>query len=345
MLLCLKKELVQRANYLTDKNIRTIYFGGGTPSVYRPQQIQELIDIVAKYFTFHHEIEITMEANPDDLSPDYLSDLQQTSVNRLSIGIQSLHADDLKLMNRRHSDTQAIDAVKKAQEYGFDNISIDLIYGVPGLTLSKWEQNLETVFDLDIQHISAYHLMIEKGTIFAQKVARGKLSEVEEEISIKQFQLLIEKAKENGFQHYEISNFCKEGKHSKHNTAYWQQKPYLGIGPSAHSYNLKEREWNISNNKKYMQAINQGDCFSEKEQLSLTDRFNDLILTSLRTAFGLNLLDVKKMFGESLYQHCIKTAHQHIRNNNIRKEGDCLILTDKGVFLSNDIMADFFWIE
>ncbi len=345
MLNCLKKELEQRNNYLKNRNLSTIYFGGGTPSVYRPQQIQELIDEASGYFSFARDIEITMEANPDDLTPEYLEDLQKTAVNRLSMGIQSLHTDDLKLMNRRHSGTEAVTAVKNAQKYGFDNISVDLIYGVPGLTMQKWKENLNRVFSLNIQHISAYHLMIEQGTVFAQRAARGKLREVKEELSVQQFKLLIEKAKENGFEHYEISNFCKKGMFSKHNTAYWQQKTYLGIGPSAHSYNLNEREWNISNNKKYMKAIAGGGCCSEKEQLSITDRFNDLVLTALRTAFGLNLKQVKLEFGEKIYNHCQKTAAKHIENKNIRKEDDTIILTDKGVFVSNDVMSDFFWVE
>ncbi len=344
MLSCLKKELEQRHNYLPDRNISTIYFGGGTPSVYQPEEIQELIDATANYFSFSEDIEITMEANPDDLTSDYLQKLQQTAVNRLSMGIQSLHADDLKLMNRRHSDKEAVTAIKNAQKYGFDNISIDLIYGVPGLTISKWEENLNRIFELSIQHISAYHLMIEPGTVFYQKVARGKLSEVEEELSIQQFKLLIDKAKENGFEHYEVSNFCKKGMYSKHNTAYWQQKPYLGIGPAAHSYNLHEREWNISNNKKYMQGITTRVACSEKEQLSTSDKFNDYVLTALRTKWGLNLKRVEKEFGEKQYAHCLKMAEKHIKNNNIRIENDTLILTDKGVFVSNDIMADFFWV-
>ncbi len=345
MLECLKKELEQRNNYLRNRNISTIYFGGGTPSVYLPQQIQELIDTTAKYFSFADNMEITMEANPDDLTPGYLQELQKTAINRLSMGIQSLHADDLKLMNRRHSDKEAIIAVRNAQKYGFSNISVDLIYGVPGLTMQKWKENLSQIFSLNIQHISAYHLMIEQGTVFAKRVARGKLSEVEEELSIQQFKLLIEKAKENGFEHYEISNFCKKGMHSQHNLAYWQQKAYLGIGPSAHSYNLYEREWNISNNNKYMKAVINGGCFSEKEELSSADKFNDLVLTALRTSFGLNLKQVKLEFGEKIYNHCKKIASKHIKSENIRKENDTLILTDKGVFVSNDVMSDFFWIE
>lgn len=345
MLDCFKKELLIRKNYLNQDTIETIYFGGGTPSVYTPDKIQELIEEVKKYWKVEADAEITMEANPDDLSEEYLSALKKTDVNRLSVGIQSFHDEDLILMNRRHSGQGAIDAIKRAQNLGFDNISVDQIYGVPGLSMEKWKENLKKVFDLNIQHISSYHLMFDPNTIFSKKLEKGQLQEMDEEESFEQFKYLIKSARENGFVHYEISNFCKEGFISRHNSSYWKQKKYLGIGPSAHSYNIKEREWNFSHNYKYMKAVQAGDNFSEKEELNLYDRFNDLVLTSLRTYWGLDLEVVRKEFGDDFVAHCLQSAQKYLQSNHMRKEQEYLILNDEGVFISNDIMSDFFYVE
>lgn len=345
MLDCLKKELAFRKDYLGGQGISTIYFGGGTPSVYQPEEIQSLIDEVAKYFVIEADAEITMEANPDDLNEEYLEQLAKTAVNRLSVGIQSFHDEDLILMNRRHTGREAYDAIQRAQRYGFDNISVDQIYGVPGLSLEKWKENLELVFELDIQHISSYHLMYDPNTIFAQKLEKGKLKEMDEEESFEQFRYLIDEARKHGFIHYEISNFCKDGFISKHNSSYWLQKKYLGIGPSAHSYDLENREWNIANNYKYMKAIKEGESFSEKEELSFFDRFNDYVLTSLRTYWGLDLEYVRCKYGTELYQHCLEHANKYQKSGHVRIEKNRAILSDEGVFISNDIMSDFFWVE
>ena len=345
MLICLKKELKDRKAYLKGKSIDSIYFGGGTPSVHSPEEIQSLIDEVALYFTINEDAEITLEANPDDLTHDYLKGLKESSVNRLSVGIQSFHDEDLILMNRRHSGQQAYDAIKRAQEYGFDNISVDQIYGVPGLSLEKWEENLKKVFELNIQHISSYHLMYDPNTVFTHKLKKGIIKEVDEEVSLAQYELLISEARKHGFTHYEISNFSKAGLESRHNSSYWKQKMYLGLGPSAHSYDINRREWNISDNLKYMNAIDKGGEYSEYEELSFNDRFNDYVLTSLRTMWGLNLNIVKDEFGESLYRHCLKKADKFIESSDVRIENDHIILTNKGVFISNDVMSDFFFID
>ncbi len=345
MLACLKKELKYRKNYLGEETIATIYFGGGTPSVYQPHEIESLIDEVAKYFTIDSDVEITLEANPDDLSETYLEALQKTPVNRLSVGIQSFHDEDLILMNRRHTGKEALEAIRRAQNFGFNNISVDQIYGVPGLSMEKWKANLDLVFDLNIQHISSYHLMFDPNTIFTKKLEKGQLVELDEEESFKQFKYLISKAREKGFDHYEISNFSKEGFISKHNSSYWKQTKYLGIGPSAHSFNLKEREWNIANNYKYIKAIKEDGAFSEKEDLSFYDRFNDFVMTSLRTYWGMDLEIVRKDFGDQVYHHCIAKGEKYIKSNHIRQEGNTLILCDDGVFISNDIMSDFFYLE
>ena len=345
MLECLKQELKLRKGYLGNASLTTIYFGGGTPSVYQPKEIESLIDEVAKYFTIDLDAEITLEANPDDLTESYLQQLEKTRVNRLSVGIQSFHDEDLILMNRRHTGKDAFNAIRRAKNYGFDNISVDQIYGVPGLSMQKWKENLKLVFELDIQHISSYHLMFDPNTIFTKKLEKGQLVEMDEEESFEQFKYLIDEARKHGFTHYEISNFSKEGFISKHNSSYWKQKKYLGIGPSAHSYNLEEREWNIAHNYKYIKAIKEGDSFSEKEELSEYDRFNDFVLTSLRTYWGMDLELVRKDFGEELYQHCAAKSKKYLLSDHIRQEDNCIILNDKGVFVSNDIMSDFFWVE
>ncbi len=345
MLECLKKELKLRKGYLGDTSLNTIYFGGGTPSVYLPKEIELLIDEVANLFTIDADAEITLEANPDDLTEGYLQELSKTRVNRLSVGIQSFHDEDLILMNRRHTGKDAFNAIRRAQNYGFDNISVDQIYGVPGLSMQKWKENLDMVFDLNIQHISSYHLMFDPNTIFTKKLEQGQLEELDEETSFEQFKYLIDEARKHGFIHYEISNFSKEGYISKHNSSYWKQKKYLGIGPSAHSYNLKEREWNIANNYKYIKAIKEGEAFSEKEELSEFDRYNDFVLTSLRTYWGMDLELVRTDFGEKFYEHCLAKSKKYLLSYHLKKVGNCIILNDKGVFVSNDIMSDFFWVE
>ncbi|PKQ63619.1 hypothetical protein BZG02_09405 [Labilibaculum filiforme] len=345
MLECLKLELKLRKDYLGDNSLTTIYFGGGTPSVYQANEIESLIEEVAKYFIIEPNAEITLEANPDDLTEKYLQELAKTRVNRLSVGIQSFHDEDLILMNRRHTGKEAFDAIRRAQAFGFDNISVDQIYGVPGLTMEKWKEKLELVFDLNVQHISSYHLMFDPNTIFTKKLEKGQLVEMDEEDSFEQFNYLIDVARKHGFVHYEISNFSKEGYISEHNSSYWKQKKYLGIGPSAHSYNLEQREWNIANNYKYITAIRNNESFSEKEDLSEYDRFNDFVLTSLRTYWGMDLELVRTDFGEKLYQHCILKTKKYLSSEHIRQEKNSIILNDKGVFVSNDIMSDFFWVE
>jgi len=345
MLDCLLKEMGLRRDYLEKEKVETIYFGGGTPSVYSPEEIERLISYIREHYSVSENAEITMEANPDDLTGAYLKALKNSSVNRLSMGLQSFHDEDLILMNRRHTGQEAIDTVKRVQDHGFDNISVDLIYGVPGLTMEKWEQNLEKVFGLDIQHISSYHLMFDPNTVFSHKLQSGQLKEMDEDQSLKQFQMLISEARRNKFLHYEISNFCLEGKQSRHNTSYWQQKKYLGVGPSAHSYNLKEREWNVSHNYKYIKSIQEGNIASEKEGLSEIDHYNDYILTSLRTMWGLDLNFVRERFGEKYFLFCCDEAKKYLQSQHVRIENGRVILSDKGVFVSNEIMSDFFWVE
>lgn len=315
-----KDELWLRSDYLRDKKIETIYFGGGTPSLLTFYEIEELIREVSSTFYLHPQVEITVEVNPDDLSPEYLQLLKKSGINRLSIGIQSFSDSDLKLMGRRHNSVQAINSVKDAQKVGFDNISVDLIYGIPGMSFQQWQTNLNIVFDLNIQHLSAYHLTYHENTSFWDKLQKGILREVEEEDSIRQFEELISYAEDNGFIHYEISNFALDGFFSKHNASYWNQTEYLGLGPSAHSFNKKTRYWNVSNINQYLAAITNGTNLGEEEVLTQTDRFNDYIITGLRTIWGIDTDYIFTEFGESFLLHVERISEKYVSLKKVKKE-------------------------
>ena len=292
----LLRELEERKNYTGKEIIETIYFGGGTPSILEIKDLRAILENVKKNYQVSSSAEISFEANPEDLKAEYLNKLKIVGINRLSIGIQSFQDSDLELMHRIHNAEQAINAVKDAQKEGFDNISIDLIYGLPGLNMESWEKNLEKAFSLGVQHFSAYHLTYEPGTIFDHWRKKGKLIPIPEEDSLHQFKLLLEKAKENGFEHYEISNFSLPGYQSRHNTSYWEQKKYLGIGPSAHSYDSVSRRWNVRNNNQYMESIISGKEYYESETLSVDNLYNEFIMTSLRMSKGLNYKKVDELF-------------------------------------------------
>ncbi len=337
----LVKEIELRKNYLSDELIETIYFGGGTPSILDFRQINMLISAIYNNFKVNDNPEITLEANPDDLSLDCLQELMDnSSVNRLSIGIQSFHDEDLKLMNRRHSSVQAVESVQYAQKTGFTNISIDLIYGLPGLTSDKWISNLKRAFGLNIQHISAYHLTFEPGTLFHRYLNEGSISQPSEDESLKQFELLTSMAEKNRFIHYEISNFAKQGYFSVHNTNYWRQKKYLGIGPSAHSYDLNSRQWNISDNDKYIEGINRNIPVTEKEILDTGTKYNDYLLTSLRTMWGMDLDYIKKSFGPQYSDYITGKSKKFLDAGNMLKDRTVLKLTGKGMFISDYIISE-----
>ncbi len=337
----LVKEIELRKNYLSDELIETIYFGGGTPSILDFRQINMLISAIYNNFKVNDNPEITLEANPDDLSLDCLQELMDnSSVNRLSIGIQSFHDEDLKLMNRRHSSVQAVESVQYAQKTGFTNISIDLIYGLPGLTSDKWISNLKRAFGLNIQHISAYHLTFEPGTLFHRYLNEGSISQPSEDESLKQFELLTSMAEKNRFIHYEISNFAKQGYFSVHNTNYWRQKKYLGIGPSAHSYDLNSRQWNISDNDKYIEGINRNIPVTEKEILDTGTKYNDYLLTSLRTMWGMDLDYIKKSFGPQYSDYITGKSKKFLDAGNMLKDRTVLKLTVKGMFISDYIISE-----
>lgn len=339
---CLKKELILQQNYLKDEEIETIYFGGGTPSVIPPAKINGLLDLIYSNYKVSDNPEITLEANPDDLTEQYLEELVNTKVNRLSIGVQSFFDEDLKWMNRRHTGSEAINSIKISQLAGFKNLNVDLIYGFPLLTDSKWDNNLQIVLDLGVTHISSYLLGIEPKTVFGVMKEKGKMELIDEEICRNQFELLIKKTSSAGYIHYEISNFCLPGYFSKHNTSYWSAKNYLGAGPSANSFNGNSRQWNIKGLTRYMESIEKGVIPAEMEQLDLNTRYNDYILTSLRTMWGVSFDELIQNFGQSYFMHFNKEAEPFLKEKEMIFDDKKAVLTPKGMLLSDSIMSALF---
>lgn len=342
---CLCLELIQQQNYISDTCIETIYFGGGTPSLLFESNFKRIFDTVSSLYDLSSCKEITLEANPDDLTPDYISMLRRFPFNRISIGIQSLIDSELILINRRHNSNQAIACVENCKQQNFTNISVDIIYGYPSQTLSDFNNSLDKFLNLGVKHISAYHLTYEKGTVLHQKLMKNEISPVDEEISLKMYEILVEKLAEKGIYQYEISNFAIPGYESKHNSSYWQGKQYLGIGPSAHSYNGENRKWNIASLKDYMKAIKEARSVSEIEWLSPTDRYNDFIITSLRTVRGANLSELENKFGQNMHDYCLKNAANHLKNKYLIVENNFLKCTQKGFLLSDGIMSDLLFVE
>lgn len=342
MVITLCREIELRKDYLPNKNIDTLYFGGGTPSLLNQADIEKLIDTVKRNLNLAHYAEITLETNPDDLSLQKLQELKSAGINRLSIGIQSFYDEDLSLMNRSHTAEQAITAVKNAQRTGFQNISIDLIYGLPNLTPERWEHNLKAAFELNVPHLSAYSLTIEERTAFNHFVKQKKIQLPSEPVVIEQFHTLIEKTQQQGFIHYEISNFAKEEMYSKHNSSYWKNEHYLGIGPSAHSYNGSSRQWNIANNSIYIERVKSGEPWYEVETLSEADKYNEYIMTRLRTIWGIDTSHVKKTFGAEQLQSLLEQSQPYVSSGHILHKGESITLTEKGKLLADKIASDFF---
>jgi len=332
------KELVQRKPYLNDTTIRTLYFGGGTPSLLSPEQIGLLVKEVKKVFPGHQLTEITVETNPDDLKDDYLRNLYHLGINRLSIGIQSFDTQILEEMNRRHNSLEAVNSVEKAQRTGFNNISIDLIYGWPGVGLPDWKKNLEQATQLNIQHISCYHLTYHEDTLLLKKLDEGIISEISEQESFQQYQVMVEFLEKRGFIQYEISNFALPGFESKHNSSYWDQSEFLGIGPSAHSFNRVSRHWNLSNLEQYLKALESGQETGQSETLTPKDKYNDLIITSLRTKKGISPDTVQKLFGRFYARYFKYSTEKFLNSGLLRYEGQNICLTQKGMFVSDMIM-------
>jgi len=334
------KEAAVRREYIGNEIVTTIYIGGGTPSVLNPGEIMAILENIRKIFSLHEECEITIEANPDDIDNEYLSALKDSGISRISLGIQSWRDSDLKFLNRRHNALQAAEALTQTINAGFGNVTIDLIYGIPGMKLSDWSSNIDISLSYDINHLSAYHLTYESGTVLNKMKEKGLLTEIDEEESTAQFNILIDKTQTAGFVQYEISNFGKPGYFSIHNTNYWKQVNYLGLGPSAHSFNGYSRQWNIRDVKKYIKAVNSGTVFFEKEELDKKTRFNEYIMTSLRTMWGIDLDYVENIFDKEGYDYIVNIAGKLIDYGMLKQENKTLILTNQGKMISDNIISE-----
>lgn len=337
----LKKEADLRSNYLAGNTVSTIYLGGGTPSVLTVKEIGSVLDHLRNCFSVDKEYEITIELNPDDVTIDYLKGLADTGINRVSLGVQSWRDEDLKMMNRRHTAAQAHDALVNLSEAGFSNISVDLIYGIPGMGTCEWASGLDKTLSFDIKHLSAYHLTIEPGTVFNRMKEKGSLIEIDEDESTAEFNILLEKTGSAGFINYEISNFGKPGYFSIHNTNYWKQVPYLGLGPSAHSFNGYSRQWNVKDLKKYIKAINSGQLLFEKEELDIKTKFNEYVMTSLRTMWGIDLEYIEKIFEKEGYDYIVNLSGKFIDYGLMKQDNKNLMLTNQGKMISDNIISEF----
>ncbi|WP_286965967.1 radical SAM family heme chaperone HemW [Flavobacterium sp. UBA4854] len=344
MVLALAKEIGMRKNEFENEIVETIYFGGGTPSVLSNDEINFLISEVYKNYKVVENPEITLEANPDDLSPERILELSKSPINRLSIGIQSFYEDDLKMMNRAHNSAEAKKCLEEATKY-FDNISLDLIYGIPGLSDEMWKQNIQTALDFGVPHISSYALTVEPKTALSKLIQTGKVAEPQDEVASNHFTILVEMLQKNGFIHYELSNFGKENYFSKNNSAYWLGKKYIGIGPSAHSYDGEKRGWNIANNSLYLKAIQNDELPIETETLTISDRYNEYIMTGLRTIWGVSLERIEKEFGSKYLNYLLEQSQKFLNDDLLSIENNILKPTIKGKFLTDGIASDLFYLN
>ncbi len=342
MLKAIHKELLSQKDYLQGQAIETIYFGGGTPSLLSADEINRITELIFENYTVSALKEFTLEANPDDLSPAYLKSLRSTQVNRLSIGVQSFHENDLQYMHRAHNAQEADYAIKAAQDAGFTNLTIDLIYGTPGLGDAGWKQNLDKTASLQIPHFSAYALTVEEGTPLHHSISKKKTKPVNAAQAASQFEILMDYAASIGYEHYEISNFAKPGSYAIHNTNYWRGLPYLGIGPSAHSFNGNTRRWNISNNALYIKNIFENIPVHEEEQLTRIQHLNEYIMTSLRTMWGCDLDKISKEWDEDYAKTIEKSSHNFRERNWLMQKDRKLILTNAGKLFADKIAAEMF---
>jgi len=338
----LLKEIDIRKEYLQGESIETIYFGGGSPSILQPREIESILQRLRQNFSIHDSVEITLEANPDDIDKEKSQQWRELGINRLSLGVQSFFDDDLKWMNRAHAAEQSLRSIEHVKNAGFSNLTIDLIYGTPTLTDEKWKQNVERCFQFDIPHLSCYALTVEPKTPLDALIRKQEMHDVDADDQARQFDLLIEWTEANGYEHYEISNFSKPGMRSRHNTSYWQQKKYLGLGPSAHSFNGSSRQWNIANNSLYISSLQNGVASFELESLSPVQRINEYIMTSLRTTEGLDLEFVTREFGEKAVANIENHLPKYRANESLFKEGNSIRLTRKGKLFADGIAADLF---
>lgn len=345
MISAICNEIVLRSPEILDNEIiQTIYFGGGTPTILTTEELLVIINTIFENYTVSKDAEITVEANPDDLTPEKIKSLASSPINRLSIGIQSFFDQDLKLMNRAHNADEAKSCLSLATQL-FDNISIDLIYGIPNMSINHWKQNIQLALDFKVPHISCYALTVEPNTALPKLIEKGKIPPVNDDIAQHHFEILTATLENEGFKHYELSNFGKPKYFSKNNTAYWQNKAYLGIGPSAHSYNGKQRSWNINNNIKYINALQQNILPNEVEELSIRDRYNEYIMTGLRTIWGVSLEKISQEFGIAYKDYLLKQAQKNIEEHLLFLDGDTLLVTKKGKFLSDGIASDLFLVN
>jgi oxygen-independent coproporphyrinogen-3 oxidase len=342
MMNAIEKEIAMRKDFLQGEVLDTIYLGGGTPSVLSASQLKSLFRVIKDHYEIGTDPEITLEGNPEDLVPQYMENLIKLGINRLSIGIQSFHEDDLKFMNRRHGKKQSHYCLKIARKAGFKNMNVDLIYGLPGLTTKKWEENLDIASGYSPVHISAYHLSYEKGTVMDYRRMKSSFKTQDELTSQDQYELLVDKLNQNGYLHYEISNFALPGYISRHNSAYWNGKKYLGVGPSAHSFNGEIRSWNIAKNTSYINFVHKGSVYYEMEKLDHTSRFHDYLMTSLRTMWGADLAYILREFGQMYKAHCLQMAKPYLQSGRMEKNGDKLILSRDGMFIADHIIAKLF---
>ena len=349
MVNALCEELILRKGEAVGSELQTIYLGGGTPSILSYEELQQLFRTIFTHYKVNTTAEITLEANPDDFfratSPEqFLKQLRSLGINRLSLGVQSFFEEDLRLMNRVHTVSQVETLLQIAPQY-FNNITIDLIYGIPQMSEERWQENIDKALSFDIPHISAYALTVEEKTALHKFIATGKIAPISDEQAYTHFQMLIDTLETAGFIQYEFSNFGKEGYFSRNNTAYWFGKPYMGIGPSAHSFNGKERSWNIAHNIKYIQQIQQGILPREKEELTLNNRYNELIITRIRTMVGIDLEEVRTVFGEGYREYLLQQAQKYLADELLVIEENHLKVTRKGRFLSDGITSDLFRVD
>ena len=339
------REISLTKDYLKKKELISLYFGGGTPSLINNSSLNLIFNKIKEHYLITSKTEITIECNPEDLNEEKLKFFKKIGVNRLSIGIQSFKDEDLIFMNRSHNSKQALNSIKNAKKIGFKNISIDLMYSLPNQSISDWSENLKIAFELNIHHISSYSLSIEEKTKLRHLINKNILTELSDFESQSHFQLLIDECKKNNFVQYEISNFGKKDFFSIHNKNYWTGQEYLGIGPSAHSFNGKSRRWNISNNTKYIDNLKNNILAFEEEKLKNSDKFNEYIMTSLRTIWGIDLNTIKKRFGDDMYTNFSTQTKKWIKSKHLNIEKNKIFLTTKGKYISDTIVSDFFIIN
>lgn len=340
----LLRELELRRFFLEDAIVETIYFGGGTPSTLSLNQIELILKAITQFFVLSDLVEITVECNPDDITAEYLLGLKNLGVNRLSIGIQSFDDEMLRFMQRRHNSMQSFKAIDLAKKVGFDNISIDLIYGLPNISNAAWIKNVKMALELQISHLSAYHLTIEKGTAFEKLLQNGVITEVEEENSVLQFDILLDLAAKAGFEQYEISNFCKDGRYSQHNSNYWFGVPYLGLGPSAHSYNAKSRFWNVSDLSKYLLSLSRSELPLQEELLTDIDKFNETLMIGLRTKWGVNINHFQNTLSPTLLVHFNNVLESQLSNGNVYLQNGFVRIKSSKFMVSDSIISNMFYL-